>query len=67
MKRKLWLVWGMVLMIAFALTACNSSDDENKSSAKAKSRIVDRPRSKEDSELPPAGCHVQCLVDLRVA
>ena len=35
MKRKLWLVWGMVLMIAFALTACSSNDDENKSSAKA--------------------------------
>jgi len=36
MKRKLWLILGLVLIVAFALTACRSSDDDNdKSSAKA--------------------------------
>ncbi len=34
MKRKLWLILGLVLMVAFTLTACSSSDDDE-SSAKA--------------------------------
>jgi len=34
MKRKLWLILGMVLICAFALAACND-DDDDESSAKA--------------------------------
>ncbi|MGB5218448.1 MAG: hypothetical protein WBN66_09115 [Smithella sp.] len=35
MKRKLWLILGLVLIVAFTLTACSSDDDDNDSSAKA--------------------------------
>ena len=35
MKRKLWLILGLVLIVAFTLTACSSSDDNDESSAKA--------------------------------
>ncbi|HNY49932.1 MAG TPA: hypothetical protein PLV50_10405 [Smithella sp.] len=35
MKRKLWLILGLVLIVAFTLTACSSSDDDDESSAKA--------------------------------
>lgn len=34
MKRKLWSVLGVVLMMVFALMACSSSSNDNKSSAK---------------------------------
>ena len=35
MKRKLWLVLGVVLMMVFALMACSKSDDNTLSSKKA--------------------------------